>query len=66
MKSGQLVQVSGYNFLFLNHDNINVRDHFTGLYLFVSYYKSLLFGLRPGTTEPHKNAYDYPFRITSS
>lgn len=56
MNSGQLVQVSGYNFLFLNHDNINARDHFTGLYLFVSYYKSLLFGLQPATTEAHKNA----------
>ena len=43
IKSGQLVQVSSYNFLFFNHDNINVGYHFTGFYLFVSYYTSLLF-----------------------
>ena len=37
IKPGQVVQVSIYNVLFLNADNINESHHFTGFYLFLFY-----------------------------
>lgn len=66
IKPGQVVQVSIYNVLFLNADNINESHHFTGFYLFLFYYKSLLFGFQPGTTKPHIMPVIITSRITSS
>ena len=65
IKLGQVVQVSIYNVLFIDADNIGESHHFTEFYLFLFYYKSLLFGFQPDITKPHKMPIIITSRITS-
>lgn len=65
--SAQRAPVSVCNFLFFSPDGgRDVSCHFTRLYLFVFYYKTLLFDFQPGAAKPHKDACDYHFQSNFS